>query len=221
MSRLFDPNSPLLRGLTKVADLMILNLVFVATSIPVLTLGASLTALNYTAMRLVTDECDSVTGDYLRSFRANLRQATLVGIALVFLGLVLAAWYVAVETLQLSVVVQFLLQIVVYLVAFRVVLAALYAFPYLAKFENSVLEVLNNARLMSLRHLFTSLTILTLTVLPVLVTIFYPAMTAYGLLWFLIGFAGIAFVNGYAFTSIFDRYIAPRTAVAAESAGLS
>lgn len=221
MSRLFDPNSPLLRGLTKVADLMVLNLVFVATSIPVLTLGASLTALNYTAMRLVTDECDSVTGDYLRSFRANLRQATLVGIALVFLGLVLAAWYVAVETLQLSVVVQFLLQIVVYLVAFRVVLAALYAFPYLAKFENSVLEVLNNARLMSLRHLFTSLTILTLTVLPVLVTIFYPAMTAYGLLWFLIGFAGIAFVNGYAFTSIFDRYIAPRTAVAAESAGLS
>ncbi|MBL0884965.1 YesL family protein [Myceligenerans indicum] len=216
-----DPDSALLRFLTKVADLMILNLVFVATSVPVLTLGASLTALNFTAMRLVTGECESVTGDYLRSFRANFRQATLLGLAVAFLGVVLAAWYVAVDILDISAVARFLLQAICYLVAFRVVLATLYAFPYLARFENSVPEVLNNSRLMSLRHLFASLTVLTVTALPVVITVFYPAMTAYGLLWFLIGFAATAFVNAYAFTSIFDKYIPPSTTVSVESAGMT
>ncbi len=38
---------------------MILNLLFIATSIPVVTLGASLTALNFTAMRIATGECGS------------------------------------------------------------------------------------------------------------------------------------------------------------------
>ena len=56
MDTLFSPDSALMRGLTKVADVMILNLLFIATSIPVVTLGASLTALNFTAMRIGTGE---------------------------------------------------------------------------------------------------------------------------------------------------------------------
>ncbi|WP_454857909.1 YesL family protein [Promicromonospora soli] len=221
MRSIFDANSPLLRFLTRVADLMILNMVFVATSVPVVTLGASLTALNYTAMKIGTDECESVTGDYFRSFRANFRQATLLGLAVAFLALVLGAWYVAVEVLELSAVAQFLLQAICYLAAFRVVLVALYAFPYLAKFDDSVRDVLNNSRRMSARHLGTSLTVLVVTALPVVITVFYPAATVYGLLWFLIGFAGTAFVNGYAFTSIFGKYIAPQATVSVESAGVN
>ncbi|PUB23538.1 putative membrane protein YesL [Promicromonospora sp. AC04] len=223
MSRtgIFDADSPLLRFLTRIADLMILNLVFVATSVPVVTLGASLTALNYTAMRIGTNECESVTGDYLRSFRANFRQATLLGLVVAFLALVLAAWYVAVEVLDLSPVAQLVLQAICYLVAFRVVLVALYAFPYLAKFENSLRDVLNNSRLMSARHLAASLTVVVVTALPVVITVFYPASTAYGLLWFLIGFAGTAFVNGVVFTSVFDKYIAPKTTVSPESSAES
>ncbi|MCF4120998.1 YesL family protein [Antribacter sp. KLBMP9083] len=221
MRRIFDADSPLLRFLTKVADLMILNIVFVVTSVPVITLGASLTALNYTAMKIVTNECESVTGDYFRSLRANFRQGTLLGLAVAFLALVLAAWYMAVEILDVPALAQLVLQAICYLVAFRVVLAALYAFPYLAKFENSVRDVLNNSRLMSLRHLFASLTVLLVTALPVVITVFYPAATVYGLLWFLIGFAGTAFVNGFVFTSIFGTYIAPQTTVSVESAGVN
>jgi uncharacterized membrane protein YesL len=151
---------------------------------------------------IVADEHESVTGDYLRSFRANFRQATLLGLAVLFLALVLGAWYVVAEILGLSPVVRFVLQAICYLVAFRVVLVALYAFPYLAKFENTVPEVLNNARKLSARHLFASLAVLVVTALPVVVTVFYPAATAYGLLWFLIGFAGIAFVNAGVFTAV-------------------
>ncbi|MGI5190309.1 YesL family protein [Promicromonospora sp. CA-289599] len=217
MSKIFHPDSPLLRFLDKVADVMILNLVFVATAIPVVTLGAALTALNYTAMKIVSGESTSVAGDYLRSFRTNFKQATLLGLTVVGLALVLAAWYVVVDNLDVPIIVRVVLLVVFYLVAFRFVLATLYVFPYNATFENTVLEVLNNSRLMSLRHLFGSLAIAAVTVLPVVVTVFYPRVAVYGLLWFLIGFAGIAVVNAILFTRIFRTYItAPTTDSIAE-----
>lgn len=217
MSKIFHPDSPLLRFLDKVADVMILNLVFIATAIPVVTLGAALTALNYTAMKIVSGESTSVASDYLRSFRTNFKQATLLGLTVVFLALVLAAWYVVVDNLDVPIIVRIVLLVVFYLVAFRFVLATLYVFPYNATFENTVLEVLNNSRLMSLRHLFGSLAIAAVTVLPVVVTVFYPRVAVYGLLWFLIGFAGIAVVNAVLFTRIFGTYITgPATETAAE-----
>ena len=39
MSSIFAPDSALMRILTRIADLMILNLLFIATSIPIITLG--------------------------------------------------------------------------------------------------------------------------------------------------------------------------------------
>lgn len=207
MSKIFDADSPLLRFLTRVADVMILNLLFVATAIPVVTIGASLTALNYTAMKLVAHESESVTDDYLRSFRSNFRQATVLGLVMGLLALVLWAWYVVATNLDVHPLVRLVLLAVVFLIAFRVVAAALYVFPYQAKFEGGVRDVLRNSRLMSIRHLFSTLTMLAVTVLPVVITVFYPRVTAYGLLWFLFGFAGIAVVNALVFTSVFSRYI--------------
>ena len=55
----FSADSALMRGLGTLADVIVLNLIFIATSLPVLTLGASLTALNFTAMRIATGECNS------------------------------------------------------------------------------------------------------------------------------------------------------------------
>ena len=44
--------------------------------------------------------------------------------------------------------------------------------------------------------------------LAVAVTVFYPQATGYGMLWLLIGFAGIATINGRLFALVFAKYIA-------------
>ena len=211
MDTLFSADSPLMRGLTKVADVMILNLVFIATSIPVVTLGASLTALNFTAMRIGTGECGSVTGDYFRSFRQNFRQGTVVALALALLAAVLAAWYGVITNFALGAVAELALLAVWYVLAFSLATSALFAFPYLASFESRTRDVLRNALLMAWRHLFTSLAALAVIALCFAVTAFYPQATGYGLFWLLAGFAGIAVVNGVLFTRVFRKYIAAST----------
>lgn len=211
MDTLFSPDSALMRGLTKVADVMILNLVFIATSVPVVTLGASLTALNFTGMRIGTGECGSVTGDYFRSFRQNFRQGTVVALALALLAAVLAAWYGVITNFALGAVAELALLAVWYVLAFSLATSALFAFPYVANFEGRTRDVLRNALLMSWKHLFTSLAALVFIALSVGVTVFYPQAAGYGMLWLLIGFAGIAVVNGVLFTRVFRKYIAAST----------
>ncbi|WP_421761312.1 DUF624 domain-containing protein [Devosia sp.] len=207
MDNLFSADSALMRGLTVVADVMILNLVFIVTSLPVVTLGASLTALNFTAMRIAKGQCNSVTGDYFRSFRQNFRQATLVGLVLALLGLVLAAWYSVITNLM-SGAAEFALLAIWYILVFILATTALFAFPYLASFEGRTREVLRNALLLSGKHLLTSLLALALIALSLGVTIFFPHVTGYGIGWLAIGFAGIATINGILFARVFRTYLA-------------
>jgi uncharacterized membrane protein YesL len=206
MSGFFAPDSAAMRFLTRIADLMILNLVFIATSIPIVTLGASVTALNFTAMRIVRGQTDSVTGEYLGSFRRNFRQATLIGLIFLLLAVVFGAWYVVVTNLNVDGLLALILLAVWYLVAFAFALNLIFVFPYLANFEGTTREVLRNSRLMSWRHPLTAVMAFAIIALSIVLTVFYPQVTAYGLLWLLIGFAGLAFLTGVLFTRVFDKY---------------
>lgn len=206
MSGIFAPDSAAMRFLTRIADLMILNLVFIATAIPIVTLGAALTALNFTAMRIVRGQCDAVTRDYFRSFRQNFRQATLLGLLVILVTVALGAWYVVLTGGSLDAGAQLTLLVLWYLIAFAFALNLLFVFPYLANFEGTIREVLRNARLLSWRHPLVAIMSLAIIGLAIVVTVFYPAVTAYGLLWVAIGFAAIAFLTGVLFTRVFDTY---------------
>ncbi len=212
MDTLFSLDSVLMRGLTRLADVMILNFIFIVTSLPVVTLGASLTALNFTAMRIATGKCNSVSGDYFRSLRQNFRQGTIVGLILAGLGAVLAAWYVVVTNLAVGPLAELVLLAIWYGLVFSFATMTVFVFPYLASFAGSTRQVLRNARLMSWKHPLTALLALALMGLSVLVTVFFPQATGYGLIWLLAGFGGIATANGFLFARIFDKYIAAAAA---------
>jgi uncharacterized membrane protein YesL len=216
MATLFSADSALMRGLGVLADVILLNLLFIVASIPLVTLGASLTALNFTAMRIATGECNSVTGDYLRSFRRNFRQATIVALVLALFVAVLAAWYVVVTNLTFGPLAELILLAIWYVLAFNFVAAALFVFPYLASFEGRTRDVLRNARLLSWKHPFTTLAALALIGLCVTVTVFYPQFTGYGLFWFFVGFAGIATINGRLFAGVFSKYIAAASSASSQ-----
>lgn len=62
---------------SRIVDLLLLNFLFVITSLPVLTLGASLTALFSVSLKLVRNEESYVSRDYFRAFKKNFCQATV------------------------------------------------------------------------------------------------------------------------------------------------
>jgi len=206
MNGLFAPDSALMRVLTRIADLMILNALFLVTSLPIVTIGASLTALNFVALRIAGDRDESIVADYIRSFRLNFRQATGIAALLALLSVVLLAWYVVVTQMIDSAGARFVLLAAWYVVVFAFAMSTLYVFPYLATFEGGTREVLRNARRMSMRHPLAPLAAIVLIILAALVTIFEPKAVGYGLLWLLIGVSGIAYLSGLLYSRVFARY---------------
>ena len=66
----------------KLGDIMLLSLCFIVTSLPVLTIGASATALYYAINKRIEKDSSTPVKDFFHSFKQNLRQGILVTIVL-------------------------------------------------------------------------------------------------------------------------------------------
>ncbi|MGY5765263.1 DUF624 domain-containing protein [Brachybacterium sp. DNPG3] len=207
MKGLMAADSPLQRMLGRVADVMILNLLFLLACLPVVTIGAALTALNFSALKMVEGSTESVHETFLRSFRRNFRQSTvLIGITVGILA-VLLAWWIVATNLQISGLGLLVIYGALIMIALRLLTFLLFLFPYHATFEGDTREVLRNARKMSARHPLAALAMAAVLVLPMVATATDPALAGYGLLWLLFGFGAIACVNAFLLRAVFARYI--------------
>ena len=89
MRALFDMDNAFFRGMSKVADLCILNVVFLICCIPVFTIGAATTALSYVTLKMKDGEEGYILKSFFKSFRQNFKQSTVIWLLMVLIGLVL------------------------------------------------------------------------------------------------------------------------------------
>ena len=78
----FDINGKFFKTLTKAGDFIILTLLAMVCSIPVITIGASLTAVFYAALKMARDEEGYVWKEFFKSFKQNLKQSILIELIL-------------------------------------------------------------------------------------------------------------------------------------------
>lgn len=207
MSKLFRMDSPLMRFLTKIADLMVLNILFCVTSISLITIGASWTALYSVTLKMVRDEEGSVSRSYFRSFRQNFRQATLLWLG-VLVVLALLVLDIRVLNGMAGGTAPGLLRVGVEILALLGIMVLQYLFPSLARFEASLADTLKNACMMALAHLPKTALMTAAAVGAVWITLINNTTIAIGLMvWPLIGFALMAFGNSGILRKIFDNYV--------------
>jgi len=91
MGSFFQLEGPIGRNLARIVDVLLLNLIFILFSLPVVTIGASLTALYTVSFKMARGEDPSVWRNFTKAFKKNLKQSSLVwflliGIAVILLG---------------------------------------------------------------------------------------------------------------------------------------
>ena len=200
-------DSPLMRFLTKIADLMVLNILFCVTSIPLITIGASWTALYSVTLKMVRDEEGSVSRSYFHSFRQNFKQATLLWLG-VLVVLALLVLDIRVLNGMAGGTAPGLLRVGVEILALLGIMVLQYLFPSLARFEASLADTLKNACMMALAHLPKTALMTAAVVGAVWITLINNTTIAVGLMvWPLIGFSLMAFGNSGILRKIFDNYV--------------
>ncbi|MCR5747752.1 MAG: YesL family protein, partial [Lachnospiraceae bacterium] len=113
--------------MSRTFDLILLNICFVISCIPLLTIGAAMTAMYSVTLKMADGEWGYVVKHYTDSFLKNLKQATLLWLILVFIGGFFAA---DVYVLYFVLPEQYLLlQIVIWVLVFFCISAIIYVFP--------------------------------------------------------------------------------------------
>ena len=205
MSRFFNPDNPVMEFIAKIFDLVILNLIFIFSCVPIITIGASTSALSYVTLKMVRGEDPYIWRNFWKSFRQNFKQGSLVWIfsILIFIFLGMDFYIINSQNTSLFAVVRILLWIVC-AVALSVFL---YVFPVISHFVCTTKQALKNALLMTFGHL--PYTLMMLALAGLLLFLCSSSSKLFAMIVVLSGICGfsvVSFVYSIMFDRIFQKY---------------
>ena len=195
------------RFMYAMADLLILNLLWLLCSLPILTVGPATCALFSVTLKIAKDEPVQTLREFFSAFRSNFKQAFVLGI----IGLFGAAVVYADAVYAFSIVgkLKILFCIVAGIVAAVLLTYICYVFAIQAKFENSIKAHIKNAFLLAFCAPGKTVLMWIILSVPVLLIVFLPQyVVAYiGFLFILFGVSLPVYCNSVILGKIFDRFI--------------
>lgn len=182
--KFLNPDSPLMQGLGKIADLMLLNMLALIFCIPIITVGASITALYYMALKIVRGEEIYVWKGFWKSFTQNFRQATIIWLIQIVVMAILGADYYIVymspdSNPSLIMQIVFLASVILAMATF------LFIYPVLSKFDNTIARTFKNTLIMAVMQMPKLILMAILWALPLLLGLFvmqlFPLVVLFGM----------------------------------------
>ena len=204
---MFSPDSKFMEIFGRITDLVLLNLLFLITCLPVFTIGAAITALYTMCFRLMREEYSGIVRSYFRSFKDNFKQATLIWLLL--LVLVVPALYYFILLFRLDGILRYSAFVFV-LIAVVGLMTASYVFPWISQFENTTVQSLKNALILSISRLPRTAAILAINLMPLIVWFINPELfIQVSFLWVALYFAAAAYMNTGLLWHVFKPYRNP------------
>ena len=201
MGKLFDMDSPLMRFLNRMADMIILNMLMLICCIPIITVGAACTAMHYVLLKMVRDEEGYLIKGFFKSFVQNFKQATLIWVfMLLILGIFVGDWLIFSAS-----AVTFPKALVIGVAAFGIIMlmVAVYVFPLLARFDNSIKNTIRNAALLAVGNLPKTVLMIVIYAIPLAMAYF----SAYSYIFiFMFGISLPAYGAAWLYSSIFRKF---------------
>ncbi len=150
--------------LSKLGDILVLHFACLICSLPVVTVGAALSATCYVGMKMADGMDGFVLTNFLKAFKDNFKRSTLYW----FLCMIamIAIWFSYRYWIAVGGAIGMVLGSVSVILAILLGMIMLYVFAVQAKFLNTFTATIKNAFFMSIRHLH-------ITILMVLCLVFF------------------------------------------------
>jgi len=202
MNLIFKYDSPIMQLISRFSSLVVLNLLFLCTSIPIFTIGASLTALYDVVFRLDSSREGKIAASYFQAFRANFRQS--IPIWLLFLFLMGSSCANAVILSGKGTTSGLILSVAGIVILINSLLVLGYAFPLLSQFQNTTSNMLKNSLLLAIANLPRTLLVAVVNCFPwMLMLVNFYAFIQLSFLWLVLYFAAAAYFNSRVLMKVF------------------
>lgn len=152
MGSIFSLDGKFYKTLDKLADCLILNLLWLLCCIPIVTIGAANTALYYTTQKVIRKEEGSVWSTYWRTFRSNFKQGTILWIIFLALLLLLGLDLYYAYILKGAISAMHVFCILLPFILMMVITWSVYCFAYIAHIEDRLGTVLKNCFLICISN---------------------------------------------------------------------
>ena len=161
-------------------QLIALNLLWIVCSLPVITAGASTTALYYCTLKLHKDGDIRVFHDF---YMEKESLVTMPGSMPQIFNYVILA------------------------VCIPLIAIALYIFPTVAAFENKTMTLITNAFYFAVKHIGYAIAVAVITILPMTMTLVDAKLfPVYLLIWLMVGFSLTAYADSWFMWKLFKPY---------------
>lgn len=204
MGKIFREDSPIMCFFSDLGDQMLVNVLFVLCSLPIVTIGCSITASFKVSKRLVDKSGSHIAKEFFRAFRENFKQSTILWCIALVAFAILYVDYVLAMSNDAPVLGMWLTAAFVLCLMFVAVLC--YAFPLISRYNNSLWQHVKNAAILAAGNLIRTAVLLVLSLLPVALFMMFPAV-CFRLLpfWVLIFFAMLTRFSVGVINPIFAR----------------
>ena len=175
--------------MTRCGTIIVANLMFLLFSVPVVTIGASWTALHHTMMKMLREKEINPFKTFWHSFWQNWKESTLVFVvALVIVGILALELYWCRQFTGMPSLFIFGL----YAMMVAVVVLCIYLFPVIAAFNGNLKAHIKESLYFAFSRPLDLILIVAAHVVPMVATYMdLKRLPLYAFLWFFMGFASV------------------------------
>ena len=134
--RLDVTDNPVISGMSRIFDMMCLNVLWLVCSLPIFTIGASTTAMYTVMLKVVKNEEGYIVKGFFKAFKENFKKSTIIWLILLVIGGFLGADLYLTSSAKGSV--GMALRAIFAALELLVLAVGIYAFGLTARYENSI-----------------------------------------------------------------------------------
>lgn len=203
MGNLLGYDNQLMRNLNKIADTVLMGLLWLICCLPIVTVGAASGAFYYAYQKSIRQGKGYPFKEFFRGFKANFQQAGKVWLFMLVLLVVLVVDIMILTggVLEIGLAGPFLL-VTSLVILLLLVMWCLCIFPYMARFDNDFKVLVKNSAIVTAANLLWAVLLLGVFVAAVLLFFTVPIVS-------LVVPAGYMYVANLILERVFRKYMRP------------
>lgn len=156
MGNFFRIDGPFYKISMFVYYIFTLSFIWLIFSIPLITIGASTTALFYVIGKLIREEnIESIPSAFWKSFKLNIKQAIIIWV-IIMLVLYLIYFNITNIGILLGEIAKFIYPVYLFLI-FEILIIVIYIFPLLSRYHITILNGFKLSLFIGNRHFLTTI----------------------------------------------------------------
>ena len=203
MKNLFNLDNPFIQFLARVGDLIIVNVLFLICCVPVVTIGASITAMHKVTQAIALDEDNGIAKTFFRGFRENFKQATAIWLMMLVFAVSMGCNYLIITGFAAGNAALVLKWVLIIASALVLILAA-WLFPLVARYQNTLRQHAMNALILAVVKLPRTVGLVALSVLPILIAVVsFQTFLQTLIFWVAVGFGFTSYMSSVLLKPVF------------------